>query len=119
MTATTTYKPGDVVLIPFPFTDLTTVKYRPAIVISSARFNKTQYDIIAVAVTSNPYAERKEYGYTLGKEECKRAGLFSPSTVKVGKITTIDQRLIRKRIGYLSHKTVAQISTHLHTILNY
>jgi mRNA interferase MazF len=48
----TAYRRGDIVLVPFPFSDQTTVKKRPAVIISSARFNAASQDIIIMAVTS-------------------------------------------------------------------
>ena len=47
----TAYKRGDIVLVPFPFSDQTAVKKRPA-VISSSQYNTTSHDIIIMAVTS-------------------------------------------------------------------
>jgi mRNA interferase MazF len=43
---------GDVVLVPFPFTDLTQQKARPAVVLSSREFNQQSPDVILVAVSS-------------------------------------------------------------------
>jgi mRNA interferase MazF len=48
----TTYSQGQVVLIPFPFTDLTTTKQRPAVIISSNAYNRTHPDLILAAITS-------------------------------------------------------------------
>jgi mRNA interferase MazF len=48
----TTYEPGQVITIPFPFTDLTTTKKRPALIISSQSFNQSHDDLIVVAITS-------------------------------------------------------------------
>jgi len=43
---------GDVVLVPFPFTDQRTTKRRPAVVVSSERYHEEQPDLIILAVTS-------------------------------------------------------------------
>lgn len=45
------YTRGDIVLIPFPFTDLTASKLRPAIVVSNSNVNKTT-DLILAQITS-------------------------------------------------------------------
>ena len=47
-----TYEFGEVVLVPFPFTNQSTQKQRPAAVISSRAYNATRLDLILIAVTS-------------------------------------------------------------------
>lgn len=109
MNGTTIYRPGSVVLAPFPFTNLSAIKARPVLVVSSREFNRRQEDVIVVAITSNPYADRTQYAYPLTESECKRAGLFFPSIVKTGKIFTLDQRLIRKPLGVLPGRSTKDI----------
>ena len=48
----TTYKFGDIILVPFPFTDQSTVKKRPAVIISSDDYNRYRPDVVIMAVTS-------------------------------------------------------------------
>jgi mRNA interferase MazF len=48
----TSYDFDDVVLVPFPFTDQTGKKKRPAVVVSSAIYNTTRFDLILMAITS-------------------------------------------------------------------
>ena len=48
----TDYEFGDVVLVPFPFTDQTTTKKRPAVVVSSQAYHRTRADLILMAITS-------------------------------------------------------------------
>jgi mRNA interferase MazF len=43
---------GDVIVVPFPFTDQTAVKKRPAVVVSSERYNRERPDLILMAITS-------------------------------------------------------------------
>ena len=45
---------GDIVLIPIPFTDLSSQKRRPVIVISNDAYHKATADMVVVAMTSNP-----------------------------------------------------------------
>jgi mRNA interferase MazF len=65
---------GDVVLVPFPFTDLTTQKQRPALVISSKDFNDSSSDVILVAITSQIPREPQPTDYQLTSEEQTKAG---------------------------------------------
>ena len=52
MPLTTSYSFGDIVLVPFPFTDQSGAKKRPAVVVSSAAYNEARRDVVIMAVTS-------------------------------------------------------------------
>jgi mRNA interferase MazF len=47
------YRFGAVVLVPFPFTDQSTSKQRPAVVVSSAAYQQARSDLIIMAITSH------------------------------------------------------------------
>ena len=47
------YKQGDILLIPFPFTDLSSTKQRPVLVLSNTKYNESNQDIVVAAITSN------------------------------------------------------------------
>lgn len=92
------YKRGDVVLVRFPFTDLTTTKKRPALVISTDFYNQSQINLIIAAITSQTHR--------LGIGDCliqnwREAGLAKPSQVKAT-ITTIEQDLVLRKLGTLT-----------------
>ena len=53
------YKQGDIILIPFPYTDLTGLKQRPAIIISGEKINKTEDRICCLITSNNPNAGLK------------------------------------------------------------
>jgi mRNA interferase MazF len=58
MPPTTRYRRGDIVLVSFPFTDLTSSKRRPALVISPNAFNDHGEDLVLVAITSQEPSDR-------------------------------------------------------------
>ena len=62
---------GDIVLIPVPFTDLSSQKRRPVIVISNNAYNRKTRDIVVVAVTSNP--EEVDYSFTITSSDLEKA----------------------------------------------
>ena len=111
------YKHGDVVLVPFPFTDFSTLKQRPALVISSDAFNRSSEDAILVALTSQSGSASKGGNYLIKGAEQKHSGLLGEGVVLVGKIITIDQRLIRNKIGTLSPKVLEEISKRISKII--
>jgi mRNA interferase MazF len=90
---------GDIVLVPFPFTDQTTTKKRPAVVISSEAYNAERPDIIIMAVTSQ-FKPSAIIGEIIVKE-WREAGLLKPSIVKPV-ITTIEKPLVIKTMGRLN-----------------
>ncbi len=98
MPPTTAYRFGDLVLVPFPFTNQSGVKKRPAVVVSSQRYHSRRRDVIIMPVTSRLKA-------TLGfgeivLREWKKAGLLVPSAVKPV-LATIEKVLIIRRLGQL------------------
>jgi len=113
----TLFDPGDVVLIGFPFTDLSGSKQRPALVISTRWYNIQKIDVILAAITSKIPEKVRKDEYLLSDSELKSAGLPKKSIVKAGKIVTIDQRLIRKKLGRVSEQTLLHISKTLRTVL--
>ena len=88
---------GDVVLVPFPFTDQTAVKKRPAVVISSDAYHRHRADVVVMAVTSQK--SPVSAGDVL-ISEWKEAGLLKPSLIKPV-IATLDGRLVLRRLGEL------------------
>lgn len=110
----TVYERGDVVLVPFPFSDQTTTKKRPAVIISSSRYNDLSQDIVIMAVTSQ--AEKpSQIGECLIKN-WEEAGLLKPSAIKSA-ISTIEQKLVLKKLGKLSTDDLTSLNAALKDLL--
>jgi mRNA interferase MazF len=114
----TPYKQGDVVLVPFPFTDLSTVKQRPAVVVSADWFNRSHSDCVLVAITSQIPATIARDELLLAANDLHSAGLPKASLVRCGKVVTIQQTLIRKRLGVLPPATVRTVLNGVRSVLS-
>lgn len=98
MPPTTSYSFGDIVLVPFPFTDQSATKRRPAVVVSSTTYHESRPDLIIMAITS----QARPAG-VIGEvqvKEWKSAGLIKPSVIKPV-IATIEASLVIRRLGQL------------------
>ena len=114
MPSTTSYSFGDVVLVPFPFTDQTTSKKRPAVVVSSNRYNTDRPDVILMAITSHQ-STRSRFGEVL-VTDVNAAGLLKASTIKPI-ITTIEKTLIVRALGKLQRQDLTLLENSLSMII--
>ena len=95
----TDYEFGDVILIPFPFTDQTTSKKRPATVVSSSIYNRMRPDLVFMAITSQT-RPTVAFG-EIAIKEWNQAGLLRPSLMKPI-FATLDKQLVLKKLGRLA-----------------
>lgn len=93
---TMAYSFGDVVLVPFPFTDQSGAKRRPAVIVSSNGYNADRRDLVIMAITSQVRVPLG-FGESL-VADWQIAGLIKPSVVKPV-LTTIEQRLVVRIMG--------------------
>ena len=108
---------GDIVLIAYPFTNLSSRKVRPALVVSTKDFHKQGEDAIFLFITKEEY--RTPYDFTIesSNPDFNSTGLKLPSTFRVGKITTLERGLAKRRLGRASSKIMEEISTRLERLL--
>lgn len=96
------------------FTDQTTGKQRPAVVVSSSEYNFNRPDIVVMAVTSQ-VRQPAPFGDT-GIIHWEKAGLIKPSVMKPI-FTTIERGLVIKKLGKLVKKDEQALREALHKIL--
>jgi mRNA interferase MazF len=93
------YKFGDIVLVPFPFTNQAASKQRPAVIVSTAAYNAAKPDAVVMAITS-----QLQPSPTLGEVwlgQWQAAGLIKPSAIKPV-FATLEQALIIRWLGSLA-----------------
>lgn len=93
-----TYNSWDVVTVPFPFTDKTAAKKRPALVLSKSEYQcKTGHLILLMITTAN----NSSWYSDIQIADLNAAGLKTSSVIRF-KMFSLDERLIIKKIGNLS-----------------
>ena len=110
----TSFEFGDIILVPFPFTDQSTIKKRPAVVISSKVYNTERPDLIIMAVTSQIKPARI-IGEVIIKD-WQEAGLLKSSAIKPV-ITTMEKSLVIKTMGRLKERDQKALQESLKEIL--
>lgn len=108
-----TCEPFEIVAVPFPFSEATGSKRRPALVLSQNSFNENGYTILAMITTQSHPAwpgdwRLKDHG---------AEGLLAECLVRL-KLFTLDNRLIMKKIGQLTQSDRAGVMEHLRSNLH-
>jgi mRNA interferase MazF len=111
---TTSPKRGSVVMVPYPFAELTSSKARPALVLSGERFFRSEGKIIVAAITSNVRAQRGVTNLLLVR--WRESGLLKPSVV-TSWLATLSPELILMRIGSLSDPDLQAVQSRIRAAL--
>ena len=109
------YERGEVILVPFPFSDLSATKVRPAVILSSATYHKSEPDLLVGAITSQIAGAIHSVDHVL--KDWKSAGLKFPSAFKPV-IFTLDPKRVIHKVGMLSKSDLGQVDKRLKLALN-
>ena len=97
----------EVVIILVPFSNLRQFKTRPAIVASKDDYNKKFQDFIAIPLTSN--LKERQHVVKITKKEMESGALLQDSNAKIDKIFSVDQSLIKIKIGKIKKESFNEI----------
>ena len=95
---------GDVIVLPFPFSDLTSSKKRPAIVVASL----TGDDILVCQVTSK--ALSANYAVSITRADFTVGRLQQQSNVRPNRLFTADSRIVLYRAAKLTSQKMAEVT---------
>src|SRR5262245_53234680 len=104
---------GDVVLVDHPFSDATGSKVRPALVVQRDRRNTLLTETIVALISKNlrhAATDPTQLLIDLGTPDGKASGLNVTSVVKCGKLFTVHEDLLRKKIGTLSAPLMQKVN---------
>ena len=101
------YKQREIVLVPFPYSDLTSSKRRPVLILSNDGYNTQFADVVVCVITSNLYKD--EFSVLLEDVDLEAGILPEKSVIKAHKLFTIDQSQVLKRFSTISEKKFEEV----------
>lgn len=106
---------GDIVLVPFPYSDLRGMKRRPGCVVSADEYHEGP-DVIVAMVTSQVSRRQAPGLGDVVVDDWQEAGLRAASTVRAGRLLVLEQRLIGRTLGCLSPSTLTDVDDALRSV---
>ncbi len=110
----TSYRKGDVVLAPLDFTNQSGSKWRPAVVVSTGRYNQITPDVVVASITSNLHAIAHPGDHRI--RDWQAAGLLKPSLAQT-KLATVEASVIGRKLGSLTDNDLAAVERGLREAL--
>ena len=109
-----TFERFDIVIVPFPFTDLPVTRRRPALVLSAAAWNAASGHIICAMITS---ARQSTWPLDVPVTNLAAAGLTTPCVVRM-KLFTIEVGFVVRKAGVLGGSHRATVKAALDSLLS-
>lgn len=97
----------EIVLLPYPFSNLEGSKVRPAIVVSNDIFNKKSADCIMIPLTT--VIKEEPYSIILNQEDLSSGKLLKTSRARTDKIFAVEKNLVIMKIGVINDKIFEKI----------
>jgi mRNA interferase MazF len=94
---------GSVVVVPFPFSDLSQAKKRPALVITDLNNN----DLILCQITSQQIYD--DYSIALNDKDFSKGSLKKESNIRPNRVFTADKNIILYEVGQVNEKKINQV----------
>jgi mRNA interferase MazF len=103
---------GKIVVVPFPFTDLSSYKRRPALIL-----HETKYDIVVAYISSvvPSVTSPEDVIVSQNKPSFVGTGLVSDSVIMLDKLATVEKSLIIRILGEVDNDLKAEINPKLAT----
>lgn len=109
------FKQREILIVPFPFSDLSGLKKRPVLVLSKDKDNKSADDIITCGITSN--LKDSKYSVLINNNDLENGNIPTKSRIKVGKLFTIDKSSVVKKVAMVSKKTFDKVRKEFNSLI--
>jgi mRNA interferase MazF len=111
----TRFERGDILMMHLPFSDLSSTKIRPVLVISDADHNSKQEDLILCGITTNLRTDRS--AMPIDNYDLRAGSLPSTCAIRPDKFFTLDKSLVQKTIGAVKPHVIERVQWELRRLL--
>ncbi len=105
---------GEIVLLPYPFSNFDGAKVRPALVVSNNFFNKKSDDCVMVPLTT--VMKEEPYSVLINQENLSSGKLLKSSRVRADKIFSVEKGLVVMKIGRVNDDTFKKVKAEIFKI---
>lgn len=109
------FKQGDILLVPIPFSDLTSSKKRPVLVLSNSEYNSITEDIVVAAIASN--LQSKDYSVQINSSDLSEGTLKVTSSIRSDKIYTLSKYIVIKKFGSVNKEIINKVKVQLNDLV--
>jgi mRNA interferase MazF len=111
----TIYNQREIVLVPFPYSDLSTTKKRPVLIVSNDAYNRKFEDVVVCVITSNRFSDA--YSVPLENDDLEIGVLPESSVIKAHKLFTVHQASILKKFSVVKPEYFEQVISLIYHVL--
>jgi len=109
------FNQGDIILVPFLFSDLSNIRQRPVLVLSNLEYNKNSNDIITCGITSN--LKDTNCSVLIENKDMLEGNLVIMSRIKVDKLFTLEKTIINKKLGRINKEIFNRVKKELFKLI--
>jgi mRNA interferase MazF len=110
------YNQREIVLVPFPYSDLSSSKKRPCLIVSNKKYNNGHDDVIVCVITSNLFKD--DYSIVLNNSDLEFGILPEESVTKVHKLFTIDKKKVIKKFSVIEKDYFIKVNSALNNLFS-
>jgi len=111
-----TFNQREIVLVPFPYSDLSAFKNRPVLVISNDEYNTAHSDVLVAAITSKEYFD--DYSIILDNSDLEYGIFPESSVIKIGKLFSISKSRIIKKFSIIKVEKYEEVIVKLKQLID-
>lgn len=111
----TQFKQGEILIVPFPFSNLNSIKQRPVLVLSKNNYNRMSNDIIVCGITSN--LKDNKYSVIIDNDCLLNGKIPLKSRIKVDKLFTLEKKLVKKKIGLVNVDILTRVKKEIEKLI--